>query len=100
MSATIFENQRLELTLNCKTDAGEVFDLTDETGNVRLLILKPDNTEVTVTPSIPDAANGVITHTFAVDYLAAGQWAVKAYLLTQQIPGTIFGFIVYGKWQK
>lgn len=101
MSAIIFENQRLTLTLNCKDDAGAALDLSGETGNVRLLILKPDEAEDTVTPSIIDAANGVIRHTFQVNYLTPiGNWGTKGYLNTQQIPGTVFNFVVYERWDK
>ena len=98
---SVYLNQRLELTLTMNDPDGQPIDLTAETGNVSLLILSPDGTETTKTPTIgTPATEGKISHIFAVDDLdTLGPWKTKGYLGTQQIPSTFYTIDVKGRWE-
>jgi hypothetical protein len=91
----VFQNQAFTLTL----DTG--IDLSAETGNVQLLIRKPDDTETTVTPTIVSpATGGILSYTFAVDELdQIGDWEIKSYLVSQQTPGQTYYLTILERWE-
>ena len=89
-------NQRLNVELTIVDQDGDAVDLTAETGNVGLLVLDPDGTETTPTPAIvPPATDGKVSHQFVTGTLdKAGNWRVKAKLVTQGIPSSFLFFFV------
>lgn len=92
----VYQGQGFELVLTTG------IDLTNEAGNVRLLIKKPDGAETQVTPDIlsPETA-GQVQYAFATDELdQTGDWYIKTYLVEQQTPGRTYVLTVLGEWEK
>lgn len=98
MSAKVFENQALDLTLTCKDNDGKIIDLTPFT--VYFLTRDPNGNETTdLTPTIADPTNGKVKHAYPIDTLTPiGEWLAKVLLDGTEVPSTRYVFKVYARW--
>ena len=97
MSA-VFAGQQLKITWTCKDGDGNAIDLSGET--VKIKIRNPAGTESTEDGVDKDFANGQVSYTWAVDTLTEGEWRAKPYILSSQVPGTVYRFRVSSMWER
>ena len=98
MSARVFENQALDLTLTCTDNDGKIIDLTPYT--VHFLTRYPGgNVDVDTTPTIADPTNGKVKHSYAKNVLTpAGSWMAKVLLSGTEVPSTRYDLVVCNRW--
>ena len=89
----VYENQQLTLQLNT------YIDLSPEVGNTAYLVFSPGNPVPVQIPVniLGDPTQGILTYTFPVNTLVAGDYRVQSYLILQQMPGLTFTFHVYSR---
>ena len=98
--ATIFEGQKLTVTLTAKDNSGNIIDLSGRT--VHFLTRSPALLSSTVTnPTIADPTNGQVSYIHVAGALnETGYWLDKLLIDGDEVPSTRKRFKVYGLWAK
>jgi len=98
MSARVFENQALDLTLTCTDNDGKIINL----GGLTVYFLTRDpngNVTTDTTPTIADPTNGQVKHSYPKNFLTpAGNWLAKVLINNTEVPSTRYDLKVHSRW--